>query len=306
MSVAPLILFAYKRLDILKRCIENLQQNPLSQNSELYIYSDAAKIEMDELQINQVREYLRTIKGFKSIDIIEAKNNMGLAKSIIAGVSDVLNKHDRAIVLEDDILVTPNFLQYMNDALTFYQNEKRVFSICGYSNNFDIRPSYPYDVYFTKRSSSWGWATWKDRWLPIDWDVSDYNEFSKNFSKKWRFNEMGSDLSSMLRKRMEGHIDSWAIRWCYHQFKYNLFSVFPIESKVHNIGFDANATNMYGYKLETTAPNKYYKSEFIFSDSIVIDKQIIKEFKRQYSIITRIKNRLKFYFRTSILKTSNN
>ena len=305
MSPAPLILFVYKRLDILKLTIENLQQNALSKDSELFIYSDAAKNKVDELQINLVREYLTTITGFKSIVIIEAQHNMGLAKSIIAGVSDVLKTYDRAIVLEDDILSTPNFLQYMNDALTFYENEKRVFSICAYSNNLNIRPDYPYDVYFTKRGSSWGWATWKDRWLPIDWDVNDYGEFSKSFSKKMKFNAMGSDLSAMLKKRMEGRIDSWAIRWCYHQFKYNLFSVFPVKSKVHNIGFDANATNMYGYKLEATAHDEILKSDFLFSDNVVIDEQIIKEFKKQYSIPTRIKNKLKFYFRTRILKAGN-
>jgi hypothetical protein len=302
MSPAPLILFTYKRLDILKRTIEKLQQNTLANQSVLYIYSDAAKHEEDETVINEVRKYLRSITGFKEVTVIEAINNKGLAKSIIDGVGEVLKQYDRAIVLEDDILTTTNFLTYMNDALSFYEDKKQVFSICGYSDNLKISPSYPYDVYFTKRGSSWGWATWKDRWEPIDWRVKDYNEFKKNRSLKKKFNEMGSDLSSMLKKRMEGRIDSWAIRWCYYQFKHNLYSVYPVVSKVHNIGFDTNATNMYGYKLIPAVNNDNLQSEFKFSDKIVIDKQVIAEFKKQYSIKIRIKNKLKFYFRTRILK----
>lgn len=302
MALAPIILFAYKRLDILKTTIQKLQENSLATESVLYIYSDAARNADDEQIINEVREYLKTISGFKSVTIVESEQNKGLARSIISGVNDVLKIYEKVIVLEDDILTTPNFLKFMNDALDFYEGEKKIFSVCGYTDNLAISPKYPYDIYFTQRGSSWGWGTWRDRWSPIDWSVKDYAAFSKSWSMKVRFNKMGSDMSAMLRKKMEGRIDSWAIRWCFHQFKHNLYSVYPTVSKVHNIGFDKNATNMYGYKLIPATTPANYKLEFKFTDNVVMDKQIIAEFTKQYSILTRTKNKLRYYLNTRIFK----
>jgi hypothetical protein len=293
MSLAPVVLFTYKRLDTLKQTVEALQKNYLAAESDIYIYSDAAKGVDDQEAIDDVRAYLQSINGFKSITIYESDSNKGLATSIIEGVNDILKIHGAVIVLEDDLVSSRNFLNYMNQALHFYKDEGRVFSIAGYSlplHNYESQS----DIYFTSRSSSWGWATWKDRWEVIDWEVKDYFSFKNNSLLRQNFNKMGSDMSRMLDRQMQGNINSWAIRWCYHQFKNNLYSVHPFVSKIDNVGFnssDATNTkekfNRYKTKLDSGE-----KVEFNFSDEYNLESKIVKQFTRPFSIKSRLKYKI--------------
>ena len=292
-ELAPIVLFTYKRLDTLKLTVEALQQNYLAVDSDLYIFSDAAKGEQDVEAVNNVRNYIKSVRGFKSITIYESQLNKGLATSIIEGVSQILKIHETVIVLEDDLVSSSNFLSYMNQALHFYKNEDKVFSIAGYSLPIHNDESES-DVYFTSRSSSWGWATWKDRWVTIDWEVKDYPAFKKNNLLRRDFNKMGSDLSQMLDRQMQGKINSWAIRWCYHQFKYGLLSVHPFMSKIENVGFnspDASNTkerfNRYQTKLD-----KGKKMAFLFSKEVRLDSEIIQQFTKPFSIQNRIKYKI--------------
>ena len=243
MNLAPICLFTYNRLEETKQTIEALRNNYLAKESHLYIFSDGAKSDTAKEKIQKVRSYLKTIEGFGSIQVFESPINKGLASSIIDGVTQVVNQYGKVIVLEDDLITSPNFLLYMNQALDFYNDTNKVFSISGYSIQIKNNLSTA-DVYFTNRASSWGWATWSDRWQAIDWEVSDYLVFKNNKELRRNFNKMGSDMSQMLDRQMQGKLDSWAIRWCYHQYKYNLFSVHPIVSKISNIGFNSpDATN---------------------------------------------------------------
>lgn len=292
-SIAPIILFTYKRLDTLKQTLTALQENYLAEKVELFIYSDAAKGEQDEEAVNAVREYIHSIKGFKTVVVIESPFNKGLATSIIEGVNMVLETYEAVIVLEDDLVSSPNFLNYMNQALHFYKDKDKVFSIAGYSipiHNYESQS----DVYFTSRSSSWGWATWKDRWEVIDWEVKDYSLFKNNSVVRQNFNKMGSDMVQMLDRQMNGKINSWAIRWCYHQFKYNLYSVHPFVSTIENVGFnssDATNTkekfNRYKTKLDSGE-----KVEFNFSDEYNLKSKIIKQFTHPFSLKSRLKYKI--------------
>lgn len=286
-SFAPVILFVYNRYFQTKNTIDALLINNLAKDSELIIYSDAAKNDIDLPQIKKVRSYLKTIKGFKNITIIEAETNLGLAKSIIEGVTETLKKHEQIIVLEDDLITSPNFLNFMNQGLNYYQHDSKIFSISGYSKmKYDSKRKS--DVFFTLRSSSWGWATWKDRWDIIDWNVLDYEDFHYNANTRKLFNQMGSDMSSMLDKQMSGIINSWAIRWCYHQFKNDLYSVHPYISKIQNIGFSKEASNTKEKfsRFHTKLDNSDKKS-FIFSKNFILEKSIIKEFTKPYSLKQR-------------------
>ena len=161
MSLAPIVLFAYNRLEHLKKTINALQKNILALDSELYIFSDGAKNEETLQQINKVREYIKTITGFKSITIIERKENLGLANSIISGVTEIVNKYGKIIVLEDDMVTSRHFLKYMNDALDYYENENRVIGIHGYI--YPVKKELP-NTFFIKGADCWGWATWKRGW----------------------------------------------------------------------------------------------------------------------------------------------
>jgi len=158
---APIALFVYKRLNHTKRTLKALQKNTLAQESELFVYSDGWKNEEDREKVEEIRNYLKTISGFKHLEIIKKEKNEGLANSIIAGVTDIVNKYGKVIVLEDDLVSSPYFLQFMNDALNLYENEERVASVHGYV--YPIKGTLP-DTFFLKHTSSWGWGTWKRAW----------------------------------------------------------------------------------------------------------------------------------------------
>ncbi|MDQ2753180.1 MAG: sugar transferase [Bacteroidota bacterium] len=294
-TLAPVCLFVFKRLDLTKQVLASLQNNQLAAQSHLYIFSDAAAKEEDKKAVEEVRSFISNITGFASVTLRLSDENKGLANSVIAGVSEVVNEWGKAIVLEDDLVLSNNFLHFMNDALNWYENDERVFSVCGYT--VPIRTKENLDVYFTGRGSSWGWATWKNRWDKIDWTMNDYNQFKKNKAAQKRFNRNGSDLTKLLRLQMEGKRNSWAIRWAYAQFKLETYAVFPIVSKVANDGFGGNATHTAG-KHQTrfsTGLDKSGKTKFQFL-SPYIHPDIFKQFTDTYSLKTRILYKLKGLF----------
>lgn len=297
-KLAPILLFTYKRLDILKEIIHSLQQNYLAVDSELLIFSDAARTEYDVFTIKAVREYLKTVDGFKRVTIYEAKVNKGLAKSIIDGVSHAMKLHDKVIVLEDDLRTTPNFLNYMNTCLNKYESNNNVFSISGYSFNLGTDYKSVADVYFLNRGWSWGWATWRDRWNKVDWLVNDYTTFILDKHAQKSFAKGGSDLNGMLKKQMNGQLDSWAIRWFYWQFKVSGLTLYPLYSKVHNIGFDNNATHTTGssnrYEPIIDLENKQF---FSFPETIEISPFYQKHFQRKMGIRARICSRIESLFK---------
>ncbi len=291
---APVVIFCYNRPGCLESTIEHLAKNDLAASTHLYIFSDGAASSADEPEVSQVRQYLKSVSGFAELTVIEAPANNGLAKSIIEGVSMVLQLHSRVIVLEDDLLTSENFLNFMNESLRFYEHNERVFSISGYTVPIRFPAYWVYDNYFTHRASSWGWATWKNRWTPIDWTVSDYKDFATNIPARKKFNQMGSDLAGMLDRQMSGKINSWAIRWCYHQFKCNTYTVFPCTSKVENIGFTTAATHTKPVQFSrfATSIDKGGKREFRLNPFANLDNAVTQQFTRTFSIGTRMKFKL--------------
>jgi hypothetical protein len=298
-KLSPIILFTYNRLEELKQTIEALQKNKLANNSLLYVYSDGAKTDNDNIAVEAVRDFLKTVSGFKEVILTFSDKNKGLASSIIEGVTTILEKHGKVIVLEDDLLVSDNFLSFMNTGLEYYYEHSFVISICGYNMTVEKQKSedYPYDIFFAKRSASWGWATWFDKWNGIDWDVKDYKTFSQSKEQCKAFNECGSDMSGMLKRQQQGKINSWAVRYNYHQFKNNLWSVFPITSKVKNIGFSSEATHTnQKYSRFDVNLDRSGKTDFKFTEEIVLDRDIQKQFKDVNSIKNRIIYKIKNLF----------
>lgn len=281
MNLAPIVLFTFNRLEHTKETINALKKNYLASESELFIYSDGARNELEKVKINDLRIYLRGIDGFKKITIIESEKNMGLAKSVINGVTDIINKYKKIIVLEDDLITSKYFLCYMNESLNMFKSREDIWSIAGYSPNINICKKYNDDIYLTKRGCSWGWATWKDRWDSIDWDIADYIQFKKSRKLKKEFNVSGSDMSPMLDDQMNGRINSWAIRWCYNQFKQNKLTVYPKISMVKNIGTDLSGTH-------SSKTSKYdvniNQKNILINKEIKVQKEILNQFKEFYDI----------------------
>jgi hypothetical protein len=271
-----------------------LQKNSLAQQSDLYIFSDAAKTASEASAVDEVRSYLRTIDRhtFKTICIEEAELNIGLANSIIQGVSKVFEKHHSLIVLEDDLISSSNFLSFMNDSLQKFDSQKKVFSISGFSFDLGLSQSSS-DSYFLNRGCSWGWATWKDRWEKVDWQIVDYNIFANNRLQRRAFSKGGSDLNAMLKKQMSGKIDSWAIRWFYNQYKMKGLTLYPVSSKIINIGFGKNATHTTG-SAKRYAPLFDFEAKSHFKYPVILEISEIaqKKFQRKMGYLARIKSKI--------------
>jgi len=291
MTLAPVALFTYSRLDTFQQVVAQLKKNERSAETDLFIFSDGPKTAAHEAKVSLVRDFIKTITGFKSIKILESPTNKGLAKSIIDGVSQVIEEYGKVIVLEDDLVTSSNFLVYMNAALDFYAGNPDIFSVAGFS--YPMKHLGEQDVYFTLRGSSWGWATWKDRWLDIDWELKTYPAFRSDRTKRRQFNKMGSDMSHMLDKQMRGETDSWAIRWVYHQFQKHSYTVFPAVSKVKNIGFESGATHTIDSagRFRTILDNTG-NGAFHFTHHIGMNPKILKQFTFHFSIYTRVKYKI--------------
>lgn len=255
--LAPIILFVYNRKAHTIRTVDALLKNELAKDSILYVFCDGPKDNASEeqiLKVREVQEYVKTIVGFKDIHIkINAYNN-GLANSVIAGVTNVLDEYGKAIVVEDDIITHPYFLRYMNDCLDVFKDRQDIFMIGGYNYNFRMPNDYIDDVYVVHRSCTWGWATWKNRWDKADWSVGDYDLMCNDKGLQKKFNRGGEDMFPMLKSQMNGEIDSWGIRWDYCMYKHDGLCVHPVKGLCSNSGFDGSGIHCENTVNETSAP----------------------------------------------------
>ena len=243
---APIVAFAYNRADKIIGCLESLEKNPEASESNLIIYSDGPKSNASAQEVKETRAALHEYEKravFKSITIIEAPGNKGLADSIIDGVTKTLKEYHRAIVVEDDLIVSNRFLEYMNGALDFYDGNKDIGAISAYTYPIKDLDSYDKDIYIMHKGDCWGWATWEDRWNGASWADVDYDEYfaDKPLRKRLENTENGWDLLMTLQSR--GKISSWAIRWVLYLLKNNLLTVYPSHSFVTNAGFDGSGTH---------------------------------------------------------------
>ena len=243
MQLAPIVVFAYKRLHHLKKTIESLKKNILSKDSDLIIFSDGPKNEEEKENITKIRKFIVKIQGFKSIKVYEQERNNGLANSVINGVNKVLLNYDRIIVLEDDIHTSKFFLKFMNESLQVYDNERYVMSISGYKYPLKMPKNYKEDVFLFERPSSWGWGIWKNRWEEIDFNISEKHEIFHNKSLKKKLDSGGKDIYKMLVNYIKGRSDSWAVRYALAHSINNKYALFPKHSLTHNIGNDGSGTH---------------------------------------------------------------
>lgn len=242
--LAPILLFVYNRLEHTRNLIDSLLVNHLASESDLFIYSDAEKNRQMAPDVRMVRDYIKNISGFKTVTIIERKQNYGLAQNVIDGVTTILSKYDRVIVLEDDLVVAPHFLDFMNDALELYKDEERVGHI--QACDFTKDSSLP-ETFLIKWTGSWGWATWDRAWKKFNSDgkylLSEIQ--SRNLSFVFDFNGKYG-YTRMLRHQVEGKNSSWAIRWNASLFLADMLSLNVGKSLVMNTGFDGSGTNCGG------------------------------------------------------------
>lgn len=291
MNLAPICLFVYKRQNLTELTINYLKENLYSKESDLYIFSDAAKYNDEDKSVNEVREYINGIDGFNNIYIKEQTSNLGLANSIISGVTEVINKFGKIIVLEDDLITSKYFLKYMNEALDKYQNEDRVISIHGYI--YPIKKKLPY-TFFIKGTDCWGWGTWKNRWDLFEKDGQLLLKQLRENNLLYSFDHNGSTNNvKMLRRQIRGEIDSWAIRWHASAFLKDKLTLYPGKSLVNNIGMGGASTHV----KHTSIYNTNISSEPIPIDDIPIEENDFAKKELENFYISIRPNFIKRYYK---------
>ncbi len=258
-ALAPLAIFAYNRPLHLKQVIDSILVNNLSKQTDVIFFCDGAKNETDQDKVNQVKIYVETLKNtklFKSISVNYSSINKGLANSIIEGVTKIVNQYGKIIVLEDDLVVSKYFLNYMNDALDLYQDESEVISIHGYI--YPVKNPLP-ESFFIKGADCWGWATWKRGW---DFFEKNSSKLLQELQDKKLTEEFDFDgcypYTRMLKDHIAGKNNSWAIRWHASAFLANKFTLYPGKSLVKNIGTDGSGTHcadMSDFNIEVSNKN---------------------------------------------------
>lgn len=239
--LAPIALFTYNRLLHTRQTVESLARNELARESELFVFSDGPRSESDREQVDSVREYCRTIAGFKKTIVIERDRNRGLAGSIIAGVTEIVNLSGKIIVLEDDMVTSPFFLRFMNDALEFYKDEERVISVHGYL--YPLCDRLP-ETFFLRGADCWGWATWKRGWDLFEPDGRKLLKELQERRLEKLFDLNGAHAyTRMLKWQARGALDSWAIRWHASAFLRGKLTLYPGRSLIANIGLDASGSH---------------------------------------------------------------
>ena len=239
--LAPVVLFAYARLDHLRLTVESLLRNPECATTELHVYCDGPRQPQHQPRTDAVRAYVDSISGFASVRRVYRDSNRGLAASVISGVSELLAMHETVIVMEDDLVVSPHFLQYMNAGLQLYRDDERVASIHGYC--YPVDGALP-QTFFLRGADCWGWATWARAWRHFEPDGRKLLA-SLRQQRLTRDFDMGgaSPYTRMLSNQVAGRNDSWAVRWHAACFLDNMLTLYPGRSLVNNIGMDASGTH---------------------------------------------------------------
>jgi hypothetical protein len=260
MSFAPIALFAYNRPTHIRHTVESLLANEMAAGVDLYIFSDGPKNPAQEPAVADVRRYAGTVSGFRSVNLIERSSNLGLANSIIDGTTRLAKEFGRVIVLEDDLVVSPHFLRYMNRALENFQDDESAMQISGYMFPNDVAAEA--DAFFMPFTTSWGWATWERAWQHFDPAMRGFDALVRNRQLRDSFNLDGAyDYFDMLERQRRGGIDSWAIRWYLSVFMRGGLTLYPARTLVRNIGFDGSGTHCIDADIEQASVQPDFRVE---------------------------------------------
>lgn len=286
--LAPILVSIYNRKKSLLECIESLKNSKLASESILYIVSDFAYKQEDIEIIEEIREEIKKIKGFKEVISINREKNLGSFDSIRLAINEVIDKHGKIIFLEDDIRVSQYFLEYMNKALDLFENNKKIFSISGYLLPIKEIENSKNDIFLWERPCPWGIGIWKDRWDKIDWNLKKYDEFIKNKVSVRKFNSIEPNAIILLERINEGVIEAMDAKMCFHSFNNNLYTIYPKKTLTVNRGHDGSGEHCVNEK-------KYYSQEFdenfnpVLAYNLEIDEEIYKAlYMYHYSFLRHV------------------
>lgn len=292
---APIIVFNYNRPTHSQQTWEALARNVIASESELYLYCDGPRKSSVDDTINvpkvhqlarQFAEHAKEKRLFRNVHVVCSSHNKGLAASIIDGVTDVIEKNGKVIVVEDDLVTSPFFLTYMNNTLDFYEHHPAVFCISANRppvHKMRIPKDYEYDVFVSLMAFSTGWGTWKNRWESVDWSMNYLKEFMSHPYQVKAFNRGGEIMSELLLRQNQGKIDSWAIRFNYAMFSQHSVAILPCVPYVDNIGFDGSGIHSGYNALDFRNDLSLSIEKPRLLDVIYEDDRIINAFASYYS-----------------------
>ncbi|AXR05725.1 sugar transferase [Salinimonas sediminis] len=271
--LAPVVLFAFNRYDHLQVTLQTLAQCELAEQSSILVYLDGPKTSADAAIQRQIVEYINSVNSFLSVEIVHRESNIGLADNIVSGLDEVMRRYGKAIVLEDDILVSSCFLRYMNDALEYYQDEPRVWHISGWNFPIESEGVPPFFLWHTVLG--WGWATWSDRWKYFTREPQKCLEKWRNQDIQ-RFNIYGTyDFWEQVQRNATGEIKTWAVFWACTVFENNGLCLNPAKSMTTNIGFDGSGTHCKGNEFGVSPAYSGYSTVQCLPQNLTVDCQAL-------------------------------
>lgn len=239
MKLAPIVVYVYHRHEKLKRCIEALKANPLAPQSDLFIVSDGPRPK-DVAAVEQVREVCRQVTGFRAVNLILRPVNLGITDSVSSAEVQVVGDYGRVISLEDDNEVSQNFLQFINEGLDYYEQDRRIYSVGGYRAPFPLPAGYTKDHWFGPWHNPWTYGTWKDRRLALDIRRNDFSSTFDSARRRGQLRRLGRFMYDSAWLDWKGIAHALDARVCMHMFERDMVSVFPVVSKVRNTGHDGS------------------------------------------------------------------
>lgn len=274
-TTAPIVLIVFNRPNHTARVIDALAVNPMAAESDLYVYSDAPRDEADRAGVEGVRNLIRSIQGFRSVNLVERPENYGCRRNVLSAVSETLEGHDRCIVVEDDILASPLFLTYMNQALAQYEHESCLASIGAYTQPFNVPKDYQNPLFICQRHCAWGWGTWKSVWMKLTENLFVLDDGMADPVVQSAFlKACGEDLI----RTYERLPDSWDLLVTYKAWTLGLYTLYPMAAMVKNIGRDGSGTNY-------TKAAGFSEDTFLFPETVPPlgplpepDKRVIRAF----------------------------
>lgn len=285
--------FCYNRAAKLKTCIEALLKNPECASMDIVFFSDGYKKEADKQGIMEVRAYIDSLTGFRNVIKHYRDRNYSTGPNFQTGLTFLSENYDEFIVVEDDLVVSPNYIKYLMDGLDFYRKDKSVFCITAYVFPITKEKTYPYDTIVYKRFCSYGWAGWADRFDTVIWDKDQLQHMmdtSPGFKK--RMNAEGYDLVRMLKKQISGVISTWDVQLQAHVAENQLKVIYPVLSKVSNIGFDEESTNTFGINYLVTPIDKGVKRTFSYCKGDYIVPELQAQIKKPYGLKALVTRKL--------------
>ena len=278
--LAPIGLSVYSRLAHVRKAVAALRADPLARDSELHIFSDGAAAG-DERKVEEVREFLLGIDGFRKVRHVFRESNDRVLNNR-GGMRSLLAQHGRMIWLEEDIVVAPGFLRFMNGALDAYESDMGVFSVCGYRPPYALPAAYESDAFLLPRFSAWGFGIWKDRFdlLRMEISRSEYHRFLRNPRRVLRFARGGADMLDMLHMEVHGVFDALDVKIFFQQFNLGMHTVYPSRFLASNVGHDGTGVHCgrtSKFEVELQESSSY---AFAFPGNLEIDKGILEANRR--------------------------